>query len=970
MIVQPTGACLTDEQISEMVEGLLTPEQLSSAEVHLSNCGECRSLVASMMESSVRSTAPAPSALASTFSLQPVDPSHYEVGRELARGGMGRILEGWDCRHHRRVAIKVLLKPGAAAAQRFVREARITARLQHPSIVPLYEAGLWSEGEPFFAMKLVQGRPLSEALAHAETLEARLALLPNIIAVTEALAYAHSENVVHRDLKPSNVLLGDFGETVVIDWGLAKDLGSPELDEPDLAEERRASLTVAGHALGTPCYMPPEQARGELVDPRADVYALGALLYHVFAGRPPFVAGSAEAVLAQVLAGPPESLAKRVPNLAPDLLTIVHKAMERQPADRYASAKAMADDLKRYADGQLVSAHRYSIRALVSRWIARHRAVVAMSAALVMAVTLVGGLSVRRIVRERDRADTLKAAADRERTAAIGQRDAAEELVDFMVGRLKSTLETVGRLDAMEGVGQEVDKYYQRVLPSAGDHDPATLVRRAVALEMLADVEMRKQNRDEAHALSLAANKLRIAELEARPDDSESRSHIANNLLRVATMDVDARSLEDAKQEAREALSVCDTLMAREPQQADWQMLAARAHQRVAKALSALSDTAGALREYQTALDLAQRAAGTNPSDPKMQSQLGYAEFFVAWAEMDRDDLDAAIRGFRASADLLGQASRADPKNTRVRREMTWGLIQVADVERQRGNLSESARAVEEAKGTLDELAKLDPDNREWQRDACVADLKLCEARAAAGLFQPALEACREALPIAQRLSDHDASNATARDDLTHVQWALARVALGLAKPSDAAAYARAAATNAEALLQRDPKGQTPREDQGVSLTWLARAELAQGKLDAARADGDAAVAVLDQRNHDFPEVAAGAYGHSLADAQIVAADIARASGDLGRARSLYEAPVAAYRELVKSKPLNAESRLALAVAAHSMFEVVVHTEGPSAAAVALLDEAIGALEPLRSEHELAPADLRLLELAKEERSR
>ena len=475
--------------------------------------------------------------------LSPVDPSHYEVRRELARGGMGRILEAWDRRHQRPVAIKVLLEPSAGAVQRFAREARITARLQHPSIVPLYEAGLWEEGVPFFAMKSVLGGSLGDAFAEAKTLEARLTLLPNIIAVTEAVAYAHSVRIVHRDLKPSNVLLGAFGETVVIDWGLAKELDDPEA-EPDalVAEAQRASLTLAGHLLGTPCYMPPEQARGEPVTPEADVYALGALLYHAFAGSPPFVADSAFNVLEQLLSGPPTPLAERVPDLAPDLLTIVEKAMAPQPSARYANAKAMADDLKRYADGRLVSAHRYSIGALVKRWVARHRAVVAMTAALVFAVALTAGLSVRRIVRERDRADALQVAANRERAAAVARRDAAEELVDFMVGRLEKTLETIGKLEALEGVGQEVGKYYARVLPSETEADPAVLVRRAAGLEALANVELRKQNRESTHALSEAANELRRTELVARPTDSDSRSHVASNLLRVATMDVQRKT--------------------------------------------------------------------------------------------------------------------------------------------------------------------------------------------------------------------------------------------------------------------------------------------------------------------------------------------------------------------------------------------------------------------------------------------
>jgi eukaryotic-like serine/threonine-protein kinase len=185
------------------------------------------------------------------------------------------------------------------------------------------EAGTWPGGEPFYVMKMVAGQSLDAAIAARGTLEARLGLLPHVIDAVEALAYAHSRWVIHRDLKPSNVLVGEFGETVVIDWGLAKDLSDASADVLDAGPYRTAAAapgaTVAGSVMGTPAYMAPEQAAGELVDPRADVYALGAMLYHVLAGRPPY-RGNVDEILRDVLAG------KRPPALVgipPELVTIV-----------------------------------------------------------------------------------------------------------------------------------------------------------------------------------------------------------------------------------------------------------------------------------------------------------------------------------------------------------------------------------------------------------------------------------------------------------------------------------------------------------------------------------------------------------------------------------------------------------------------------------------------------------------------
>ncbi len=342
--------------------------------------------------------------------LPPVDPARYHVVREFARGGLGRIIEVRDLRIGRVVAVKEMLRDGEAAYARFVREAMITARLEHPAIVPVHDIGRWPSGEPFYSMKLVSGRSLHDVLLATRALDGRLALLPNVIAVADAIAYAHSQGIIHRDLKPANVLVGAFGETVVIDWGLAKDLrgmdgGDAGLVQETLGGERDAisgepALTVAGAVLGTPCYMPPEQARGYPVDQRADVYALGAMLYEVLAGEPPYT--GAARPLDAVLAGPPSPAEAREPAIPSELAAIARKAMARRPEDRYPSARELAEDLRRFQTGRLVSAHVYSRRTLVTRWLRRYRAPVSVAAAALLILAVVGAVSVERVVAERD----------------------------------------------------------------------------------------------------------------------------------------------------------------------------------------------------------------------------------------------------------------------------------------------------------------------------------------------------------------------------------------------------------------------------------------------------------------------------------------------------------------------------------------------------------------------------------------
>jgi WD40 repeat protein/tRNA A-37 threonylcarbamoyl transferase component Bud32 len=341
----------------------------------------------------------------------------YEVRGEHARGGLGRVLKAEDRRLHRLVAIKELLRAGGEEARRFLREVQLTARLQHPGIVPVYEAGRWPDGTPFYVMKFVDGRTLKDVLREATRLDERLALLPKMIAIAETMAYVHSERVIHRDLKPSNVLIGPFGETVIVDWGLAKDLNDLRPDDSGVAPYRAPSLegTMAGTILGTPAYMPPEQARGESVDERADVYSIGAMLYELLSGELPCKGDTAQEVLNEVLAGPPPPLARRAPGAPRELVAIVEKAMSRNQARRYRNAGELVEELKRFQTGQLVQAHEYSRRALAMRWILRRKHYVAAFVVSVLAITAVTTVSIRRIMRERDFARVQQARAEASR---------------------------------------------------------------------------------------------------------------------------------------------------------------------------------------------------------------------------------------------------------------------------------------------------------------------------------------------------------------------------------------------------------------------------------------------------------------------------------------------------------------------------------------------------------------------------
>jgi len=350
------------------------------------------------------------------------DPERYEQVAEQGRGGLGRVVRAVDKRLGRTVAVKELLRNDDWHEARFVREALITARLEHPGIVPVHEAGRWPNGAPYYVMKLVEGRTLKELMAGHTSWRERVELLPHIIAIADAVGYAHSEGVIHRDLKPSNVIVGSFGETIVIDWGLARDC-KRDVPEPhgEMAIATGSGVsTVSGKIVGTPAYMAPEQARGESVDERADVYAIGAVLYELLAGKAPHADETPQSALDRVIAGPPAPLPHVAAGAPTELCDIVAKAMARQPGDRYANAKELAEDLRRFSTGKLVSAHAYTPWQIVTKKVKQHRGVVVVAAASAIALATMGVESFRKVVTERDiaqaeRTNAVKAQGDAER---------------------------------------------------------------------------------------------------------------------------------------------------------------------------------------------------------------------------------------------------------------------------------------------------------------------------------------------------------------------------------------------------------------------------------------------------------------------------------------------------------------------------------------------------------------------------
>ncbi len=287
-------------------------------------------------------------------------PGRYsDTETEIGRGGIGRVVLRKDLHLEREVAFKELLPEfqpargteARAIAERFLSEARVTARLEHPGVVPIYELGRRADGSLYYAMKRVRGRTLAEALDACASMNDRLTLLPHVLDVFQTLAYAHSNGVIHRDLKPANVMVGEFGETQVLDWGLARVRGvtdaptagppwraAPARPVPPTTLSGSAGTTQHGELLGTPAYMSPEQAAGEnaSVDERSDVWSLGAMLFEVLTGQTPFEADDVASMISQVKNVPAGAPARSRPIAPAALVAVVDHAHQRNPRRPYA----------------------------------------------------------------------------------------------------------------------------------------------------------------------------------------------------------------------------------------------------------------------------------------------------------------------------------------------------------------------------------------------------------------------------------------------------------------------------------------------------------------------------------------------------------------------------------------------------------------------------------------------------------
>ncbi len=706
----------------------------------------------------------------------------YDIGSVVARGGMGEILDVREATTDRTVAMKVMLDDATEEdISRFITEARVTARLEHPNIVPVHELGVDENGQPFYTMKMVRGttlRKVIEMLAAGDGDTARKFPLPILLTVfqkvCDAVAFAHSRGIIHRDLKPENIMLGDFGEVLVMDWGLAKKLRSAERgvrnDGADVSATSKPfdaehpapdGATMAGTALGTPQYMSPEQARGEVgtLDERSDIWSLGAILHHLLALRPPVDGGSAMEVIGRVGRGEVEPLAagefkiqNSKFNVPQSLAAVVRKAMAFERDGRYASVADLQQDIAAYQGGFATSAEDAGAWKQFTLFLRRHRALAASVAASLLLIVVLFTLFTVRVIRERNRAERGEKTAERALAVSQHARQTAEGLIESMLYDLRDKLQPLGRLDLLNDISRQAEDYFRK-FPAGGEvpkevhNQNAMLHNRGKILLQKGDLKGARESFERAREAviklveqnprsiwiqrDLCVSDLRMGDLaeaegnhqaareffeqaleismrvaKTSPDLTEAQSDLATSYERVAHAAKNTGDMQTARRACSESLAILAELARLQPEDLEHQNSIGACHATLAAIARAEGKIEEAIQSAATALAIYRKLVHSAPGNSKFQRNLsGVLQNLADYAE-EKGDAGLEKDYMHEAVEIRRQHTKSDPTNTVLQIEFaTQFLLRFASLCRETGDMDTAKAAIQEALGILQPYA-------------------------------------------------------------------------------------------------------------------------------------------------------------------------------------------------------------------------------------------------------------------------
>ena len=612
----------------------------------------------------------------------------YALGECLGEGGMARVFRAFDHKLSRSLAFKFLTRDEPAIVHRFLREARLQAQVQHDHVLDVYDSGEL-DGRPYIAMRYVEGCTLGEIREHT-SLEEQVRLL---IQVAEGLDAAHREGLIHRDVKPSNVLVEEQADgglrAYVADFGIASE-PTGEGDGEGLA--------------GTPSYIAPEllsQPRGP-VDRRTDVYSLGVTCYELFTGRRPYATADPLEVIQERLRSDPPPPRELVPALPADLEAIVLRAMAREPEARYPSARAMADDLRRFLSGEVVEAYTATLAYRATRFVLRHRLLVVVAGVALVAL-LAASVAVT----------VFALRAERERARAEARRNQAEALVHFMVVDLRDELREVGRLDVLDGVHEAALDYFAAVSEEELSDDE--LARQSQTLYQIGEVRIERGDLDGAVTPFEESLALARSLSERHPDDGQRLFELGQSWFWLGYV----RWRQGQQQAAWPCFSayreIAERLVAMDPENTEWRRELSYAHSNLGSMLVDLGRYEEAHEQFEATLAIDRAMVEADPSDPGLRVDL--SSTYDAIAEVSRilGRLDDAQQYYSRAVEVAAGLVAEEPANPERRELLGTSLEQAGTLLRDLGKYSEAEEHFNRTQKIFAELVMLDEENSVWR---------------------------------------------------------------------------------------------------------------------------------------------------------------------------------------------------------------------------------------------------------------
>jgi serine/threonine-protein kinase len=852
----------------------------------------------------------------------------YRVLRPHAKGGLGEVFVAEDRELHREVALKEIQARHAddpVSRRRFLLEAEVTGNLEHPGIVPVYGLGVYPDGRPFYAMRLIKGDSLKEAIARFHNGEGagldpgqrRLAfreLLGRFVDVCQAVAYAHSRGVLHRDLKPGNVMLGKFGETLVVDWGLAKPVGRPEAaggDEASLWPDSGSGMvrTGAGVALGTPAFMSPEQAEGRTdeLGPASDVYSLGATLYVLLTGKPPFAGADAGAILGKVQRGefaPPRRVR---PDVAPALDAVCRKAMALRPGDRYASALELAADVEHWLADEPVGAWPEPLAQRARRWVRRHRLAVTGAAAALLVAALSFAVATVLLTRAYENEYEAKLLAQGQEQEAARQRDLArdnfklaQEAVDRMLTQVGQALADTPQAEMLRRLLlKEALEFQKKFLKQKGT-DPAVRQETGRAYRRVAGIYSllgQKDEAEKAYRAALTYQRELAAEFPAEPAYRDDLMPSCNGL---GVLFFFAGRNREAEQVWREELALLEDRPGG-PAGTAYRNRLGKLLNNLANVQSRTGRLKEAERGYLRALELHQQLLDESPKSVEYRQDLAAHHLSLGVLQYDQGRNREAEDSFRRAAGHYQELVKAYPWGRILRHELAISHFNRGNALKALGLTGEAEKAYRRALALRQKLATDFPSVPEYQQDLARTFDFLGTLLGRGRNREEAKKFMRQAVPLWERLAKDFPAMAEYRASLASSHNNLGVVLQDLGEVNEAEqAYLRAAALE-ERLAAGSPGEANYRRRLFYARRNVARLLLSAGRFEEGKRAYRQALDVGEQLVADFPRETA--YRKELADGNRHLAEQLVRRGAVAEAEPLCRQAVAHRERLAAAAP-------------------------------------------------------------------